>query len=189
MSPATVGTGILPPRNNASAHGEGAFACCLLLRHKNETIPHITDMQDHCFMLRNLTQQKRPSEKDLVSGKRDSDPRPQPWQGCALPTELFPQLLFSDGRETASAPRLRASKPAFRDCKYKPKNLFCKIFRRILSQNYSCAARKRKKETPVQMRSRRHARRQRPAANGNKNKAAGNGSLIYIRIALRANPD
>ena len=27
------------------------------------------------------------------SGKRDSDPRPQPWQGCALPTELFP-LVF-----------------------------------------------------------------------------------------------
>ena len=136
MSPATVGTGILPPRNNASAHGEGAFACCLLLRHKNETIPHITDMQDHCFMLRNLTQQKRPSEKDLVSGKRDSDPRPQPWQGCALPTELFPQSI--------PAPR-KPLFPAFRDCKYKPKNLFCKIFRRILSQNYSCAARNEKK--------------------------------------------
>src|SRR5688500_18960871 len=28
------------------------------------------------------------------SGKRDSNPRPQPWQGCALPTELFPQLLI-----------------------------------------------------------------------------------------------
>ena len=27
-----------------------------------------------------------------VSGKRDSDPRPQPWQGCALPTELFPHV-------------------------------------------------------------------------------------------------
>ncbi len=27
------------------------------------------------------------------SGKRDSDPRPQPWQGCALPTELFPQKI------------------------------------------------------------------------------------------------
>ena len=26
------------------------------------------------------------------SGKRDSDPRPQPWQGCALPTELFPRF-------------------------------------------------------------------------------------------------
>ena len=26
-----------------------------------------------------------------LSGKRDSNSRPQPWQGCALPTELFPQ--------------------------------------------------------------------------------------------------
>jgi hypothetical protein len=24
------------------------------------------------------------------SGKRDSNSRPQPWQGCALPAELFP---------------------------------------------------------------------------------------------------
>ena len=37
------------------------------------------------------TPTKRPFEKGLSSGKRDSDPRPQPWQGCALPTELFPQ--------------------------------------------------------------------------------------------------
>ena len=28
-----------------------------------------------------------------LSGKRDSNSRPQPWQGCALPTELFPQML------------------------------------------------------------------------------------------------
>ena len=28
----------------------------------------------------------------LWSGKRDSNSRPQPWQGCALPTELFPRL-------------------------------------------------------------------------------------------------
>ena len=27
-----------------------------------------------------------------LSEKRDSNPRPQPWQGCALPTELFSQL-------------------------------------------------------------------------------------------------
>ncbi len=26
----------------------------------------------------------------IWSGKRDSNSRPQPWQGCALPTELFP---------------------------------------------------------------------------------------------------
>jgi hypothetical protein len=29
-----------------------------------------------------------------LSEKRDSNPRPQPWQGCALPTELFSQKLF-----------------------------------------------------------------------------------------------
>ena len=27
------------------------------------------------------------------SGKRDSNSRPQPWQGCALPTELFPLCI------------------------------------------------------------------------------------------------
>src|ERR1700685_1526335 len=26
------------------------------------------------------------------SGRRGSNSRPQPWQGCALPTELFPRL-------------------------------------------------------------------------------------------------
>ena len=30
------------------------------------------------------------------SGKRDSNSRPQPWQGCALPTELFPQVVFEE---------------------------------------------------------------------------------------------
>ena len=29
------------------------------------------------------------------SGKRDSNSRPQPWQGCALPTELFPHYLLN----------------------------------------------------------------------------------------------
>ena len=27
------------------------------------------------------------------SGRRDSNPRPQPWQGCALPTELLPHIM------------------------------------------------------------------------------------------------
>ena len=31
----------------------------------------------------------------LLSGKRDSNPRPRPWQGRALPTELFPQNIFT----------------------------------------------------------------------------------------------
>jgi hypothetical protein len=28
--------------------------------------------------------------RDFMSGRRDSNPRPQPWQGCALPTEPLP---------------------------------------------------------------------------------------------------
>src|SRR5206468_8886453 len=32
------------------------------------------------------------------SGKRDSNARPQPWQGCALPTELFPRAAKYIGK-------------------------------------------------------------------------------------------
>ena len=39
----------------------------------------------------NAERQPQGTVVHLWSGKRDSDPRPQPWQGCALPTELFPQ--------------------------------------------------------------------------------------------------
>ena len=31
------------------------------------------------------------------SGKRDLNSRPQPWQGCALPTELFPHFVIPIG--------------------------------------------------------------------------------------------
>ncbi len=41
------------------------------------------------------------------SGKRDSNSRPQPWQGCALPTELFPR-------------RAPAPKKPRRNCRAKP---------------------------------------------------------------------
>ena len=39
------------------------------------------------------TNKKRQLRAVLKSGKRGSNSRPQPWQGCALPTELFPHLL------------------------------------------------------------------------------------------------
>ena len=34
----------------------------------------------------------------IWSGKRDSNSRPRPWQGRALPTELFPRLLVAKQR-------------------------------------------------------------------------------------------
>jgi hypothetical protein len=37
------------------------------------------------------------------SGKRDSNSRPQPWQGCALPTELFPLGMHADHRWSTAA--------------------------------------------------------------------------------------
>ena len=39
-----------------------------------------------------LTEKKSRLLSGSESGKRDSNPRLQPWQGCALPTELFPHL-------------------------------------------------------------------------------------------------
>ena len=45
-----------------------------------------------------FTQQDKDEDKTdpngfVWSGKRDSNSRPSPWQGDALPTELFPQTL------------------------------------------------------------------------------------------------
>ena len=37
-----------------------------------------------------------PSSLNFWSGKRGSNSRPQPWQGCALPTELFPHVAKYD---------------------------------------------------------------------------------------------
>ncbi len=32
-----------------------------------------------------------------MSGRRDSNPRPSPWQGDALPTELLPHIFLKNG--------------------------------------------------------------------------------------------
>ncbi len=45
------------------------------------------------------------NKKKKASGKRDSNSRPQPWQGCALPTELFPQTLHCVGRDRFELPK------------------------------------------------------------------------------------
>src|SRR5207245_2489097 len=50
--------------------------------------------------------QTAPPRVAMESGKRDSNPRPQPWQGCALPTALRPR----DGH-FSKAPRV-AGRPS-----------------------------------------------------------------------------
>ena len=46
---------------------------------------------------------------NMLSGKRDSDPRPQPWQGCALPTELFPLVFPSESHWFGASQRASLS--------------------------------------------------------------------------------
>ncbi len=48
---------------------------------------------------------------DVWSGKRDSNSRPQPWQGCALPTELFPRRAPAPKQ----ASNCRAGSPGVKD--------------------------------------------------------------------------
>src|SRR5213080_4268599 len=57
---------------------------------------------------------------EIWSGKRVSNSRPQPWQGCALPTELFPREIARnysprDIAVKANSPRATASRDHFRD--------------------------------------------------------------------------
>src|SRR4051794_27451259 len=42
---------------------------------------------------------------DVWSGKRGSNSRPQPWQGCALPTELFPRFCEGPHYKPSVYPR------------------------------------------------------------------------------------
>src|SRR5437879_5323346 len=51
----------------------------------------------------------------LESGKRDSNPRPQPWQGCALPTELFPRAIPAC-RPNVTAQSARFYRLGFANC-------------------------------------------------------------------------
>ena len=48
------------------------------------------------------------SPRKIWSGKRVSNSRPQPWQGCALPTELFPRRvrIIASGHPGSSVPSL-----------------------------------------------------------------------------------
>ena len=56
-------------------------------------------------ILQSDTRPNRGHVSPSTSGKRDSNPRPQPWQGCALPTELFPRCGQDFSTRPAAAQR------------------------------------------------------------------------------------
>ena len=69
--------------------------------------------ENHCFCSwraklrflynKNFHEDYNQSPWKLMSGKRDSNSRPQPWQGCALPTELFPQTSEEEETRTPTS--------------------------------------------------------------------------------------
>ncbi len=63
---------------------------------KNESTYHLKQAT-FSFLAFSLTKKGRPTlplPQKFWSGKRVSNSRPQPWQGCALPTELFPPTFL-----------------------------------------------------------------------------------------------
>ena len=69
----------------------------------------------------------------FLSGKRDSNSRPQPWQGCALPTELFPQY-FNYSVNSTYSPQLRMQKY----CIYANEPKKTPFFLAFISKNTLC---------------------------------------------------
>ena len=67
---------------------------------KNESTYHLKQAT-FSFLAFSLTKKGRPTlplPQKFWSGKRVSNSRPQPWQGCALPTELFPHSSLMNVR-------------------------------------------------------------------------------------------
>src|SRR2546425_2951358 len=77
------------------------FTVALTLRTRRRCLPESGDANS--------------SEKSVLSGRRDSNPRPSPWQGDALPTEPLPRASGSSPNEriiaSARRPGAAATRP------------------------------------------------------------------------------
>ena len=74
---------VLPINQNNKKHGNPfGFPCCIM------EVPPRFELGNKGFADLRLTAWLWHRKK--WSGRRGSDSRPQPWQGCALPTELLP---------------------------------------------------------------------------------------------------
>ena len=82
------------PENNKKHGNPFGFPCCIL------EVPPRFELGNKGFADLRLTAWLWHRKK--WSGRRGSDSRPQPWQGCALPTELLPHnnVWIGAGEET-----------------------------------------------------------------------------------------
>ena len=83
-------TGVEPVRNFVAADFKSATST-------NSVIPAPKPMLRTLSGFRSVqTKKRKPAASfflEFWSGRRVSNSRPQPWQGCALPTELLPHFL------------------------------------------------------------------------------------------------
>ena len=82
--------GEIPRRRRESNPGNGF---CRPVPNHSATSPcprGPAQMNRQCRTGREITE-RHPGGTRAGSGRRGSNPRPQPWQGCALPTELLPR--------------------------------------------------------------------------------------------------
>ena len=70
-----------------SIKGDFALSRSFELRRTEDGLPFIFSGTNKAFNFRGL--------KNEWSGRRDSNPRPLPWQGNALPTELLPHAVIT----------------------------------------------------------------------------------------------
>ena len=89
----------LPPQSSASTNSATSPSCKALKKVCPEQDSNL-HVAKHTHLKRARLPIPPPGQKTFkshtllfnkLSGKRDSDPRPRPWQGRALPTELFPR--------------------------------------------------------------------------------------------------
>ena len=73
-----------------SAHEKDASVCYLLLRHKNETIPHIIDIQNRLLRIA----QSCPTKKALRKGPRERKTETEPWVSFRYVSICYDVLCF-----------------------------------------------------------------------------------------------
>ena len=123
-------------RNRTGVNGV-AVRCITTLPPRRKS--HSKGLSALRWALRDLDRAFQPAEPERNwSGKRDSNSRPQPWQGCALPTELFPRiimLLHLSSSITFFCHLANNDNHKWRGNKLYHLSLLCILFSKMLLQN------------------------------------------------------
>ena len=99
VKPTVIVKALQKPKSNGGAGRSRTDLLGFAIRYITALLPRRTDLITAITCRRANTLRTIPTKKDSIlkccplnwSGRRVSNSRPQPWQGCALPTELLPR--------------------------------------------------------------------------------------------------